>query len=176
MSEGWQILLQAGLAGNLVIYAGLGMGVLPQGSKKIETALREGASVTAAVFGATVALWALVKAAAMQGWNLGPVGSALGFVISFLTARGVARFLHLPYRESFVSCAWAAALLAGREGAEFADAGISALGYGLGVGFVWVLLAGVMSRLELAGVSTGFWRLPLFFATLGALALILGKN
>lgn len=173
MIEFFAAFLKASLAANFLLASGFGLGVLPQGKSKVEEALREGLSAILAV-GGTMVLATLFEFFYPSRW--GPDFARLPFLFmtGFLVSKGIEYYGHLPYRQTHVSCAVAAALFARAKALDFVPSVGFGWGAGVGVALVLVLVAGMMERLDFTPLPKDGRIVPVFFVLLGLLALVFG--
>lgn len=173
MKEPLLLCIQAFLTGNFLLSIGLGMGRVPEGPKNLRTALGEGLSAIAVTAGTGV-MAVLVDEYGLRVWGIPHLELGIFLLIGYLVLRGVARFSPFIFRESLVSLALAVAVLARDSRMGPAEA----LGYGLGVGagvaLVWMLVAGLMGRVELSLAPKSLQPVPIFFVLLGLVSLAFG--
>jgi len=161
----------AALAGNFLLVSGLGLGVFPQGARKLSAAGEEALSAILVVTG-TAALAILLEFFFFRIWHLEFLRIPVYLLIGFLVSKIVEYYARLPYRDTFLSLALAVCLLAEVGALHFAQVLGLAAGAASGVGLVLVLGAGWVERWDFSPLPKDFRAVCLFFFSLGLLALV----
>lgn len=165
------LILQAGLAANILLTAGLGLGSFPEGPAKFKkVCLEAGGGILVVV--AAVSLARFADFYQLQFLLPRSFRIFVFFIIAYLFLKAAAIYGKMSVHESILPLTLAVSVWV-REDEMFAfEAAGYALGAVLGAGLVLALAAAVMERLDFAPVSKDYRIVPLFFASLGILSLV----
>jgi len=158
---------------NLLLALGLGAGVLESGRIRLEHGEEE---ALAGFFAMLLGLsFCYVVDHALRSTGLeGPWRVPVFTMICYIACRSMRYGGYRPAKETVLTATLAGAFYLSHKQAGLYEALGFTLGSALGISVIWMLLVGIMERLELSRVPKNFKGAPIFFVSLGVLSLIFG--
>ncbi len=178
MSEGLGALAQGVIQNNLIFMQGLGLYALTRWTKSLDTAVRAGAAVLAALFTAAVALW-MIESFIFESFSL---NIPFVIVVALLSAMFWEKLLTNVWRpatEGTLAASLLNSVLVGSlllmESWGAQGPATAGLGFAAGVGFALglVVMAGIRQRLELSPVPKALRGVPILLISAGLVGMAL---
>jgi electron transport complex protein RnfA len=166
------VVLGSALAANCVLAKGLALGVLTQAKGDVKAAAAQGL-LALVVVTATAFLSTIHYFYDLETWHFeSPFKVMIVLLLGYLVLKLSSGEAELAGGPGLVVVALAASLAVRRAGLTLLASTWYGLGVGLGAAVVFVIVAGILDRLELASVPARFRPAPILFTCLGILALV----